>query len=245
LLIITKLVFVMLYKKWEVFYNRIAEDLNLKFEAEQNAASILDNILKQKKNDLLSEKKLKELIHNKDVIIFGAGSTLEKTIQKYKNMIQDKMKITADGATSALLENNILPDMIVTDLDGKIQDQLKASNLGCKTIIHTHGDNTSKIIRYTPEFKGEILGTTQINPKPYHYLHNYGGFTDGDRAIFIADHFQAKKIYLAGFDFDGKIGKYSFANNKDKELKLKKLKWCKYLINLLKKENKNIHYLKV
>ena len=235
----------MLYKKWEVFYNKIAQDLNLKFEAEHDAANILNKILKQKKNDILSEKKLKQLIKNKEVIIFGAGSTLEEAIRKYKNMIQSKVKITADGATSALLKNNILPNIVVTDLDGKIQDQLKASSLGCKTIIHTHGDNTSKIIKYAREFEGGLFGTTQINPKPYHYLHNYGGFTDGDRAVFLADHFQAKKIYLAGFDFDGKIGKYSFANNKDKELKLKKLKLCKYLINVLQKENNNIIYLKV
>jgi 2-amino-4-hydroxy-6-hydroxymethyldihydropteridine diphosphokinase len=184
-------------------------------------------------------------LNKKEVIIFGAGSTLEKTIQKYKNMIEGKVKITADGATTALLERNVHPDLVVTDLDGKIQDQLKASNLGCKTIIHTHGDNTGKIIRHVPEFKKGLFGTTQINPQPYCYLHNYGGFTDGDRAVFLADHFQAKKIYLAGFDFDGKIGKYSFATNKDKEFKLKKLKWCEYLINILEKENQNIHYLKV
>jgi len=45
-----------------------------------------------------------------------------------------------------------------------------------------------------------------------------------------------------GFDFNGKIGEYSFAENKNKKLKLKKLKWCKYLIDVLNKQN-SIHYL--
>ena len=235
----------MFYNEWKFFYEKIAQDLNLQIEHEKEAANVLNNLLKQKKMNLLSEKKLDQLISNKEVVVFGAGSSLEKTILKYKKMIENKVKITADGTTTALLQKNILPDVIVTDLDGKITDQLKASSLGCKTIIHAHGDNIHKINKHVPEFKGEISGTTQINPQPYSHLYNYGGFTDGDRAIFLSDHFHAEKIYLAGFDFDERIGKYSFATNKDKKLKLKKLKWCKYLVETLEKGNNNIHYLQL
>ena len=103
--------------------------------------------------------------------------------------------------------------------------------------------NIAEIKKYVPEFKGQIMGTTQIDPAPYDNLHNFGGFTDGDRAIFFAEYFKAKKIHLIGFDFNGEIGKYSFAENKDKKQKLKKLKWCKYLVELLKENNREIHYL--
>jgi uncharacterized Rossmann fold enzyme len=235
----------MLYKQWAFFYEKIARDLNLKIEYEKTAANVLDKLLKQEKTNLLSEKKLRQLIKNKEVVVFGAGPSLDETILKYHKMIEDKVKITADGATTALLKNNILPDIIVTDLDGKISDLIKASSLGSKTIIHAHGDNINKINNHVLEFEGEIFGTTQINPQSFNFVYNYGGFTDGDRAVFLSDHFQAKKIYLAGFDFDGRIGKYSFVSNKDKKLKLKKLKWCKYLIEVLEKENNNIHYLRV
>ncbi len=123
-----------------------------------------------------------------------------------------------------------------------MSDQLKANSEGSIAIIHAHGDNINKIKKYVPKLEGKILGTTQINPEPYKFLHNFGGFTDGDRAVYLADHFHAKKIYLMGFDFNGKIGEYSFAENKDKKLKLKKLKWCEYLIDVLNKQN-SIHYL--
>jgi len=86
------------------------------------------------------------------------------------------------------------------------------------------------------------LGTTQIDPTSFKKLYNFGGFTDGDRTVFLADHFNAKKIFLAGFDFDGNIGKYSFADKKNKEIKLKKLKWCNHLLQFLIKENKSIEF---
>ena len=55
--------------------------------------------------------------------------------------------------------------------------------------------------------------------------------------------YNAKEIYLVGFDFNGTIGRYSFSKNKNKNQKLKKLKWCKYLIELLKINKKNIYHL--
>ena len=240
-----KIDFTMLYKKWEFFYNKIAKDFSFQLENEKKAACTLDNILEEKKENILSEENLKKLINNKEVIIFGAGPNLEETILKNENVLGKKVKITADGATTALLQKNIQPDIIVTDLDGEISDQIKANKQGSITIIHTHGDNIDNINKYVPKFKGKILGTTQIDPESYDNLHNYGGFTDGDRSVFLADHFNAKKIYLAGFDFDGIIGKYSFAANKDKNLKLKKLEWCEYLIDILKKEKPRIEYLGV
>lgn len=51
------------------------------------------------------------------------------------------------------------------------------------------------------------MGTTQVLPIPP--LHNYGGFTDGDRCVFLASALNAKSITLAGMDFGAKIGKYS------------------------------------
>jgi len=69
-----------------------------------------------------------------------------------------------------------------------------------------------------------IVGTTQVKPRGR--VHNYGGFTDGDRAIFLAKRFGAKKIGYAGFSFRKR--KYAAA---------------KRLVELLKKEKKEIYYL--
>jgi len=233
----------MQYSQWNLFYKKIAQDLKLEHEHEKRAASFMNTLLEKKRKNLMHERNLKQLLTNKEIVVFGAGPSLEKTIMKNKKFINEKIKITADGATTALLKNKIQPDIIVTDLDGNISDQKKANDRGSKIIIHAHGDNMEKIKNYVPTFNEDILGTIQINPKPYKNLKNYGGFTDGDRAVFLSDHFQAKKIFLIGFDYNNQIGPYSFANKKNKKNKFKKLEWCKRLIEILQKEKKNIYYI--
>ena len=231
----------MFYKNWEPIYNKIAKDFKFKEAKEKKTAEELNELLKNKKFNSL--KHLQELIENKEVIVFGAGPSLETSLVRFKNNFVGKIKIVVDGATTALLKENIWPDIIVTDLDGKISDQIHANLNGSIAIIHAHGDNLNQIKKYVPEFKGELIGTIQINTEPYENIYNFGGFTDGDRAIFLASHFKAKKIFLIGFDFTGKIGSYSFSDNKNINVKLKKLDWCKNLIELLKEKNSNIEFL--
>jgi len=228
----------MIYKNWEPFYIKILDDFNFSIENDEKSAKILDKILQKQDINLL-----KKLLCNKDVVVFGAGPSLEQSIIVHKKKIENMVKISADGATSALLKNNVVSDIIVTDLDGKISDQINSNKNDSISVIHAHGDNIENIKKYVPQFKGIIFGTTQTNPQPFDNLYNFGGFTDGDRAVFLADHFQAKKIYLIGFDFNAEIGRYSFTNDKNKNQKLKKLKWCKYLLEELNKNNSNIQYL--
>jgi len=229
----------MLYKKWKPFYEKIVNDLSLNFKQDADAAFLLDSILENKEK--IEIKGLENLIKNKEIVVFGAGHSLEKSIEHNRKKIDSSIKIVADGATSALIKNNIQPDIIVTDLDGFVPDQIKANSKGSIVLIHAHGNNIDSLEEYVEKFEGEIIGTTQINPSNFKNIYNFGGFTDGDRAVFLAEHFKAKKIFLMGFDFNGEIGKYSLPKNKDKKLKLKKLKWCRYLIDYL--SNKNIYYL--
>ena len=226
------------YKEWEPIYNKISKELKYPLKNEEKSAYILNKLLKN--NNPKSIDKLRRLIQNKDVVIFGAGPSIEKILKYQKQHFIDKTKIVADGVTTALLEYNIQPDIIVTDLDGKISDQILANKRGSLLIVHAHGDNIEKIGKYVPKFNEDIVGTIQINPAPYQNIFNFGGFTDGDRAVFIADHFNAKTITLYGFDFSSKIGKYSFMKNKDPIQKFKKLEWCKNLIGSLMKKNQNI-----
>ena len=97
-------------------------------------------------------------------------------------------------------------------------------------VIHAHGDNLDKIKAYAREFT-RVIPTCQC--KPLGNLQNFGGFTDGDRAVFLAVHFKAREIVLYGMDFEG-VGKYSFS--KDTSIKRKKLKWGKRLIDYLRQK---------
>jgi uncharacterized Rossmann fold enzyme len=229
----------MKYKNWEPIYKKILKDFNLKESEDRKSAELLDNLLSNK--TIFSLEKLSQLIKGKQVFVFGAGPSLVSSILKNKKIFDSAIKIAADGATSALIKYNIFPEIIVTDLDGNAEDQIKSNDDGSIIIIHAHGDNKEKIKKYLPLIKGSLIGTTQTDPSGFKNVYNFGGFTDGDRAVFIADYFNAKKINLIGFDFNQKIGHYSFSDIKNRDVKLKKIRWCKILIGTL--DDKKIRFL--
>jgi len=81
------------------------------------------------------------------------------------------------------------------------------------------------------------IGTTQT--KPIGKLQNFGGFTDGDRAVFLANYFMAKKIILFGMDFGKRIGKFSNTKPSERTIKLKKLRKGKFLLEWLAIKSKS------
>jgi uncharacterized Rossmann fold enzyme len=97
-------------------------------------------------------------------------------------------------------------------------------------VVHAHGDNIDMIKKLVPKFR-KVLGTTQV--MPLENVHNFGGFTDGDRAVFLAEEFGAKNIVLVGMDLGNAIGKYSKEKVKDPELKKQKMKAGRRLLEAL------------
>ena len=235
--------------EWEKWYTEILKDFGFSRKKDEETAKILDEILKEKNSLTLEE--VKTIIHNKkptnNYIIFGAGPSLKANIKEIKRKkLTNNILIAADGATTALLEENLMPDIIVTDLDGKIEDLLYSNQKECIFIVHAHGDNKENIEKYAPILKN-VLGTTQS--KPYGNLYNFGGFTDGDRAIFLALALGAEKIKLAGMDFGEYVTKYSRPNIKNNieladEIKQKKLRYAEKLLNWIK-QNKNVEIEKI
>jgi uncharacterized Rossmann fold enzyme len=133
--------------------------------------------------------------------------------------------IAADGATTSLLnELGKVPDIIVTDLDGNVPDQIAANAQGAVVVILAHGDNQEAVRRYVPWFSGLVTPTTQGRPFPGVY--NVGGFTDGDRAVMLARHMGVEKVHLLGFDMVDPRPK----EGKDLSVKLRKLEIARELI---------------
>jgi uncharacterized Rossmann fold enzyme len=64
-----------------------------------------------------------------------------------------------------------------------------------------------------------VLGTTQTQPEPL--LLDVGGFTDGDRAVFLAKEYGARAISAIGFDF---------SDTSVTPRKMQKLQWAKRLL---------------
>ncbi len=207
---------------WERYYQKILLDFDFDLKEDERSASILAGLLKDK--DLASNDVLSTIIKGKDVAVSGGGSHLESALEK--NHSWDVL-IAADGTTSILMGRFLVPDIIVTDLDGVIQDQIEANRQGAIVAVHAHGDNIPQIQKYVPQFTGKIIGTVQC--RPFGMLSNFGGFTDGDRAVIMAAHFNAKSIRLMGFDFD-EVGEKAGIN---KETKKRKLEWAKQLIDTI------------
>lgn len=228
------------FTTWKPVYESILHDFGFSQSDDENAAALLDSLL-QKQMVVRSLNVVCSLLKHKHIIVCGAGPSLESSLITHRFMFGKAVCIAADGATSALLKYDIIPDVIVTDLDGNVEDQIEANAKGSLAIIHAHGDNQLSLKQYVSQFTGHLVGTTQSNPKLYSSLYNFGGFTDGDRAVFLADHCKAQKISLIGFDFTGTIGSYSYPSKKDVKQKLQKLQWCQRLINSL--QNPTIHYL--
>lgn len=223
-------------KGWEKKYVEILKEFNFSRNKDTESARILNYILKTK----FPIKKLEKKIRNQTVFVVGAGSSLVSSIpilKKYKNIT----KIVADGATRALIENKIKPDVVVTDLDGDPEFLRKASKSGATMVVHSHGDNIERLY-LASEFRS-CIGTTE--GRPFGKIHNFGGFTDGDRCVFLARYFMAKKIVLFGMDFGPKIGRYSKIKVQNRRTKLRKLKRGKKLLEwLASKDNSGLYATK-
>jgi hypothetical protein len=206
---------------WKKRYFSILKELNYSEKKDKESAVILDSILK--KTDTI--EKVREIIQGKTVFVIGSGPSLSSAIPKLKKL-KKSIKIAADSSLKPLIDNGIIPDIIVTDLDGNEDTIKKISKTKSIFVIHAHGDNIKKL-QMVKKMKN-CVGTTQTNP--FNKIQNFGGFTDGDRGVFLASYFDAKKIILFGMDFGNQIGKFSNTKKSDREIKLKKLKIGKNLL---------------
>jgi len=206
----------MLPEEWEPIYEEILEDFGYDRTSDENSARLLKAVMMN--SDLIFDD---DIVMQTKATVFGCSDDLEKDI---KTVPPRGTLIASGSSVRRLKEAGILPDIVVTDLDGEIEAQIEASKMGAVTFIHAHGDNSELIQKYAQEFIGPVVLTTQSRPD--NIVSNYGGFTDGDRAVCIARHFGARDILLLGFDFDRPSAK----EMSDPMVKAMKLRWAKKII---------------
>ena len=229
---------------WVPKYYWIASLMKYDVMRDREATHVLSELLTPIEPPL---PQLLKAINNRPAVVFGAGPTLDEVlgelsdtgcitvVRKYCSLI------AADGAAQALLEHGVVPDVVVTDLDGDMNSIIESGVEGSVVAVHGHGDNISSLPRYVEELKRvtrRLLGTTQVEPE-YPVL-NFGGFTDGDRAVFLAEYFGASKVVMIGMDFGDIVGRRSKPwlrrDIKATRGKLMKLKIAKELISWLIEE---------
>ncbi|MEA3283330.1 MAG: 6-hydroxymethylpterin diphosphokinase MptE-like protein [Euryarchaeota archaeon] len=201
------------FSEWEPLYTEILADFGFNRSEDIASAHILADLLHGRAGALAD---LRGSISGRDVAVCGNAPSLASEIEQ---VMPEQLVIAADGATTVLMANRIIPDVIVTDLDGTIEDIISASEKGSFVVVHAHGDNIPAVRSVVPLLSGRVLGTTQS--EPFGDIHNFGGFSDGDRCVFLAKASGAASIMLFGFYYD---------DPDVNDVKKKKLGWAKRLI---------------
>ncbi len=203
----------MQFSTWEPLYQSILDDFGFSLARDEDAANLLADLMRERE---LVLNVAQERVAGRTVVVFGNAPSLDKELNELQE--RDAAFIAADGATAVLLMHGIVPDIVVTDLDGPFPAILKANQMGSIVVVHAHGDNLDALKKYVPQLE-RIMGTVQCRPPPG--LYNFGGFTDGDRCVFLAQELGAAKIKLVGFDYE---------DESVTPRKKKKLAWAKRLI---------------
>jgi uncharacterized Rossmann fold enzyme len=205
----------MQFTAWQPIYYSILQDFGFSKERDEEAAELLAGILRGREPMLPAAK---SIVSGRMAIVCGNAPKLDRDLEELQD--RSAVFIAADGATAVLLEHNIVPDIVVTDLDGPFPAILKANRMGSIAVVHAHGDNLDALKRYVPQLM-RVIGTVQCRPPSG--LHNFGGFTDGDRSVFLARELGAASIELLGFDYE---------DESVTPRKKRKLEWAKRLIKL-------------
>jgi len=203
---------------WRPLYLQIIDDLGYDIQADVESAEKLSKIVENKRipNFCTIVEKL-----GQHVSIIGASHSLENDIGR---LSAEETIISAGSATARLIKIGVMPDVLVTDLDGDIEYEIEAIENGALAFIHAHGDNMSVIKTVIPKLTTPFVPTVQC--KPFGNVYNFGGFTDGDRSVLIALHFGVEHIRTIAWDLSRPYPK----EGRDPLTKLKKLNWASKIL---------------
>jgi uncharacterized Rossmann fold enzyme len=199
------------YETWEPLYERILADFGYSRLADERARDVLAGLV-----DPFDESRFDHLAGS-TVAVAGAGPSLAEDADVAAGA---DVVVAASGAAETLGAAGVAVDLMVTDLDKVPETACALTEAGVPVAVHAHGDNVHLVERWVPQMVGEnVVPTTQAEPRGP--VANYGGFTDGDRAAFLADEFDAATLRFPGWDFDDEsVG----------ETKREKLRWAERLL---------------
>ncbi|MHA1821698.1 MAG: hypothetical protein ACTSU2_07110 [Promethearchaeota archaeon] len=197
----------------------------------------LDGILDETFYDLLKLQDAQELLKSKKVVSeintsIDINTASNKNINVYGDQEEEFLEITD--------RKDIRKDM-----------NKKASTLPY-IIIHAHGDNIKRIQGlkdFIVRYHNIIITTQNKSKKP---VLNFGGFTDGDRALYFIKKFihEDQDIFLIGYDFGDYVGAYSKPDNQKVHkaglIKRKKMDFgVMLLVKVLRNLSNNVFFIQI
>jgi uncharacterized Rossmann fold enzyme len=205
-----------------------AESMKLSFS--ENEPFGLSKWNSDGRNQTLGDLQLKLL---KATAVIFVGAAVES--QQLEEMVGDGVVfIAADGAVGALPAQANLA-CIVSDFDGTPHLELAAKS-GATIIAHAHGDNMeawNECVGAWSQFSNPpALVLSHQTPHYFEGMHNWGGFTDGDRALCMAHSLGVDfaDVYLVGYTLS-RVGQWSGRTQESR--KLAKLQWMATVVQML------------
>lgn len=198
------------YDEWAPVYDGILDDFGYDRAADERARDVLSGLVRPFDFARLA-------LDGRTVAIAGGAAALR---DEFEMAAEADAVFAASTAADILLDADIGIDLLVTDLDKNPDTARSLTQRGVPVAAHAHGDNISLVEEVVPTFDTtHVIGTTQA--EPVDAVYNFGGFTDGDRAAFLADHLGASRLVFPGWDLDDpSVG----------DEKAKKLAWAERLL---------------
>lgn len=183
---------------WREEYRWIREFLGLDESADRLACESLSEAFRERPCVL---PEVKRSFAGKVAIVIGASESVLTDLDRLASLRSlwegRAFLVAADTATPLVLSRGMVPDIVVTDLDGPVEALVSASRSGSLLFVHGHGDNMDSLREVLPLLRGRAEPTTQV-PGPVGHVHNFGGFTDGDRAAYVSVALGARAVVLLG-----------------------------------------------
>ncbi|MGM0590720.1 MAG: 6-hydroxymethylpterin diphosphokinase MptE-like protein [Halobacteriota archaeon] len=211
------------FSEWEPLYERVLADFGFDRAADERARDVLASYA------VPFDVSRFDFVSGRPVTVVGAAPSLAAEIEAAGNELAaggtSPIVFAASTAVDVLLAADVSVDLMVTDLDKNPRTARRLTHEGVPVAAHAHGDNVPLVREWVPTFEAEnVLATTQAAPVAT--VANFGGFTDGDRAAFIADAFGASQLRFLGWDFD---------DESVETIKRKKLAWAARLLRVLER----------
>ena len=215
------------YQTWAPLYERIRAEFDFPYDREERAAARLEALLPAVgRRDALG--RLGHRLAGRIAVVVGlAPRAGPPPLWRLGASPRSPTIVCADGATETCLSSGLVPNVIVTDLDGPVPSEIAANGRGSLAVIHAHGDNVPALEEWVPHFPGALAGSWAGPPRGP--LLDVGGFTDGDRAAYLAVHCGASRVLLWGFDFE----RVDAPSGSERERKLAKLAWARRALEFL------------
>ena len=182
------------FQTWEPVYEELLAAFGYPRRGDERARDRLGELIAE--TETYSPADL--ALAGKTVAIAGAGPSLEREADRAADA---DAVLAASTAVDRLHEEGVTVDAMVTDLDKNPETGRELTESGTPVFVHAHGDNVPAVEARVPAYDtAYVVPTTQAAPTDR--VHNFGGFTDGDRAAFTADQFGAAELQFVGWDFD-------------------------------------------